>query len=140
MTGRPRYSDSLHQSYMQMENSALVLAGFALTALTVLISVYSNNLARVNDMITFFSLSFVLLVVVSLLTYFRTHNLFSFLCYAFRYASVLAIGNGFLVFFLVEMPCAPLVAWIYVLFIIAFVGITLLDLYHYYLWWKESRR
>jgi len=134
--GRPREMSE----YVQIESSALVLAGFALTALTVLVSVYSNSLSRVQDMMIFFSISFVLLLMVSLLTHFRTRNLYGVLCHALRFAGILAIGDGFLVFFYAEMPSALLLVWIYVAFLIAFSMITLFDLYHYYLRWKESRR
>jgi len=81
------------------ERITLILAGFSLTAITLLVSIRFEELAQISSILMFFSLAFTTLILSHLSIRFRFLNFFIYLSDVFLNAGLLSIGCGFLVFF-----------------------------------------
>jgi hypothetical protein len=86
--------------YLHDERIVLTLAGFSLTALSLLISIQSKELAQISSTLLFFSIAFSSLVLSSIfIRAFRFLRFFIYLSDVLLNVGLLAFSCGFLVFF-----------------------------------------
>jgi len=86
--------------YLHNERITLTLAGFSLTALSLLISINSKELVQISSTLLFFSIAFSSLVLSSIfIRAFRFIRFFIYLSDVLLNAGLLAFSCGFLVFF-----------------------------------------
>lgn len=90
--------DAGRDYHFQHENVSLTLAGFSLTAIALLVSLYSN-FSTVSPTLAFFSLSFLFLILSPTFLRFRFVNFFVYVADVLFNAGLLSIACGFLVFF-----------------------------------------
>jgi len=116
-------------------NVTLTLAGLSVTSLALFIGLGIENLQRFSSIILFFSISFVVLALSSNFARFP-RRFYTFIADLFADVGVLAIGCGFLVFFVNELPLSYGLILTYGLFITVFILLSGLDLYKYYKYWS----
>jgi hypothetical protein len=92
--------------HFQHSNASLTLSGFSLTAIALLITIQYSGItdaplvqSAISPTLTFFSLSFLFLILSPVLLNFRFVNFFVYIADVFFSAGLLAIACGFLVFF-----------------------------------------
>jgi len=85
--------------HLHNERIVLTLAGFSLTALSLLISIQSKELVQISSTLFFFSIAFSSLVLSSIFIRFRFRQFFIYLSDVLLNVGLLAIGCGFLIFF-----------------------------------------
>ena len=113
----------------------LTLAGLSITSSALFIGLGVENLGRFSSIILFFSISFVVLALSSNFARFP-RRFYTFIADLLADVGILAIGCGFLVFFVNELSLSYGLILIYGLFIAVFVLLSCLDLYKYYKYWS----
>lgn len=121
--------------FFHSEEMTLILAGFALTALVLFISL-SQNLVEFASVILFFSTAFLMLTLSYIFMQLRTTRLLPYLSNVMMDTGLLSIGCGFLVFFWQKFQWSFGISIVYVLFIILFVVLSMVNFYYYYEYWK----
>lgn len=117
------------------EEMTLILAGFALTALVLFISL-SQNLSEFASVILFFSIAFLMLTLSYLFMQIRTTRLLPYLSNVMMDTGLLAVGCGFLVFFWQKFQWSFGISIVYILFIILFIVLSVVNFYYYIEYWK----
>jgi len=84
--------------HLHQERIVLTLAGFSLTALSILIGIQSRELCQISSILLFFSIAFSSLIMSSVLVRFRIAEFFIYLSDVLLNVGLLAISCGFLVF------------------------------------------
>lgn len=84
--------------HLHQERIVLTLAGFSLTALSILIGIQSRELSQISSILLFFSIAFSSLIMSSVLVRFRIAEFFIYLSDVLLNVGLLAISCGFLVF------------------------------------------
>jgi uncharacterized membrane protein YccC len=85
--------------HLHQERIVLMLAGFSLTALSILIGIQSRELSQISSSLVFFSIAFSSLVMSAVAIRFRIAEFFIYLSDVLLNVGLLAISCGFLVFF-----------------------------------------
>lgn len=112
----------------------LTLAGLSITSLALFIGLGIDHLKRFSSIILFFSISFVMLALSSNFARFP-RRFYTFIADILADVGILAIGCGFLVFFVNELSLSYGLILTYGLFIIVFIFLSCFDLYKYYRYW-----
>lgn len=113
----------------------LTLAGLSITSLALFVSLGIENLKRFSSIVLFFSISFVVLALSFNFAGFP-RRFYTFIADLLADVGMLAIGCGFLVFFVNELPLSYGLILTYGLFITVFIFLSCLDLYKYYKYWS----
>ena len=113
----------------------LTLAGLSITSLALFVGLGIGNLNRFSSIILFFSISFVVLALSSIFARF-SRRFYTFIADTLADVGLLAIGCGFLVFFVEELSLSYGLILTYGLFITAFILLSCLDLHKYYRYWS----
>lgn len=86
--------------HLHQERIVLMLAGFSLTALSILIGIQSRDPAsQISSVVVFFSVAFSSLIMSAVVVRFRIAEFFIYLSDVLLNVGILAISCGFLVFF-----------------------------------------
>ncbi len=120
----------------RQEGLSQTMAGFALTGLTLLITLFSQRLASVEDLLIFFSIAVMLEMFSAFATHFRIRRAWKYLGFVLQYTGLLSIILGFTAFFHEEIPNSPLVGMVHVVFIVGFFVLTQSELYFDYKLWR----
>ena len=121
--------------YQRSETISHTLAGFALTALTFIISL-TPNLVNFEILIVFFSLSLIFEITSSLFYRRGEPRLYKYLGFVFQYAGLLAVINGFFSFLTEKLPNAESIWIVYISALILFFWLTVAELKLYLSNWK----
>ena len=124
--------------FFHTEEITLALAGFALTALVLFISLRFENLAEFVAAILFFSIAFSTLTLSYIFMRIRTTRLFPYISNVMMDTGLLAIGCGFFIFFWQKLQWDMGIAIVYIVFISVFLALSLVDFYFYLEYWKEK--
>jgi hypothetical protein len=85
--------------HLNQERIVLMLAGFSLTALSILIGLQSKGQTQISPILVFFSVAFSSLIMSAVIVRFRIAQFFVYLSDVLLNVGLLAISCGFLVFF-----------------------------------------
>jgi hypothetical protein len=121
----------------QQENIAYILAGFAIAALSVIISFQGSEVASKETLVEFFSIGFISEIISGFLSHYRITLIFKYFGFAAQYTGVLAIINGFFAFFNQSLPSSPTLFLTFYAGMVAFLLLTLPELYLYRKYWKS---
>jgi hypothetical protein len=113
----------------------LTLAGLSITSLALFIGLGIENLKRFSSIILFFSISFAVLALSSNFARF-SRRFYTFIADILADVGLLAIGCGFLVFFVGELSLSYGLILTYGLFIAVFILLSCFDLHKYYKYWS----
>ena len=135
--GFKKYRKALHSYSLMKDNKkgafyteeiVLTLAGFSVTAIALIVSIRFQNLALVYSIVSFFSISFVVLALSWNLMRFQTET-WDFISSVLADLGILSLGCGFFVFFFRNLSVASPEAYIiFGIFLWAFFGFRLYDL------------
>ena len=132
----PKVEEQFVTSILHSEEVTLTLAGLAMTALALFVSVRYENLAEITSILLYFSISFSSLILSSCLTHFRTRRLFLYISDVLSNVGLMAFGCGFLVFFVRTLEWNGGVTLTFTIFLAGFLTISFLHLYKYYKYWR----
>jgi len=85
--------------FMHTERTVLTLAGFSLTALTLLVSIQFRELAQLSSTIFFFSVAFSSMIISYVSSLMRLMRFFTYVSDVLLNTGLLAIACGFFAFF-----------------------------------------
>lgn len=126
------------KDFEQQENISYVLAGFAITALSVVISFPNADIASREPLIDFFSIGFVSEIIAGFLSHYSGKRGFKYLGFAAQYTGLLGVINGFFAFFYQSSNPPPQnLVLIYGFGLAAFLLLTVPELGLYWKYWKE---
>jgi len=120
----------------KQENIAYTLAGFAIAALSVIISFSNSDVANKEPLVDFFSIGFIAEIISGFLSHYRIQRSFKYFGFASQYTGLLAIISGFFAFFYQSDSNSPSLFLIYFVGILSFLLLTLPELYLYRKYWK----
>lgn len=115
------------------ERIILTLAGFSLTALSLLISLQSRDLLQISSTLLFFSLAFSSLILSSVIIRFRVIQFLIYLSDILLNVGLLSISSGLLVFFANKFSLSDGST---IVFIILFIALFFLTLANYFFFLK----
>ena len=121
--------------YERSETISHTLAGFALTALTFIISL-NLDLVNLEILIIFFSLSLIFEIASGLLYRRADLRLYKYLGFVFQYAGLLAVINGFFSFLTDRLPNSYSIWIVYISALVLFFWLTGAELKLYLNNWK----
>jgi hypothetical protein len=121
----------------RQKTTSFTLAGFALAALTFIMSFLNDNPAKVEFIIAFFGLAFIFEIISAFLYQNLTQNRFSYLGMIFQYAGMFSVLVGFWSYGTNFMNWSMLVLAIFISGAFVFVGLTAYELKHYIEYWKN---
>jgi len=136
LTSPPKIGEEYITSVLHSEDVTLTLAGLAMTALSLFISVRYENLGEITSILLFFSISFSTLILSSCLTHFRTKRLFLYVSDVLSNTGLMAFGCGFLIFFVRIFQWSEGLTLIFTIFVASFLILSLSHLYKYHKYWK----
>jgi hypothetical protein len=136
LTSPPKIGEEYTTSVLHSEDVTLTLAGLAMTALSLFISVRYENLEEITSVLLFFSISFCTLVLSSCLTHFRTKRLFLYMSDVLSNTGLMASGCGFLSFFVRVFQGSEGLSLIFAIFVASFLVLSLSHVYKYHKYWK----
>lgn len=115
------------------ERVILTLAGFSLTALSLLISLQSRELVQISSTLFFFSISFSSLVLSSIFIRFRFVQFLIYISDVLLNVGLLSISCGLLVFFANRFSLSD---WSTIVFVVLFIAVFCLTLANYFFFIK----
>jgi len=136
LTSPPKTGENYLTIVFHSEETTLTLAGLAMTALALFVSIQYQQLRTITSMLLFFSMSFSSLTLSSILTHFQTRRLYSYMADVFSNAGLLALGCGFLSFFIEKLGWWNSISLVFLFFVIGFLVLSFLHLYKYHRYWK----
>lgn len=130
------YSKESNKDYLfHSVDVTLTLAGLAITALALFIGLGFEYLERLSSIITFFSISFVVLTLSAMFTRFP-RRIYIFIADILADTGMLSIACGFLAFFWYQPQWFLGSILVYVVFVLVFVILSALDIHKYYRYWS----
>lgn len=117
--------------HLHNERIILTLAGFSLTALSLLISIQSRELAQISSTLFFFSIAFSSLVLSSILIRFRFMQFLIYLSDVLLNVGLLSIGCGFLIFFANRFSWSDGSTIVFMVLVIALLCLTLANYFFF---------
>jgi len=129
--------DLVVDAYNKAETISWTMAGFALTALTFIITIFSSNLADIELLIVFFSLAFIAEVISAFLYHDITKGISAYAGFVFQYSGMLAILSGFFTYLVSKLPWSGYIYIIYTVGLISFLVLTARELTFFVSYWKE---
>jgi hypothetical protein len=124
----------------RQEGMSQTLAGFSIAGLTLLISLYSSQLEKIEALLIFFSIGLMLEIFSAFTTHYRMNRASKYFGLVLQYSGLLATILGFGDFFESMMPDSVGLHAIYWIFVIGFYAVTFPELYFYYKIWKPKKR
>lgn len=129
--------------HMHNERIVLTLAGFSLTAISLFVNIQIKELAQISSTLLFFSIAFSALILSSIFIRFRLAQFFIYLSDVLLNVGLLAIGCGFMVFFVdrfswFDGSTMVFITLVFVLFFVSLVNYFFFDRYVKY--WQEERQ
>lgn len=113
------------------ERIALILAGFSLTALSLFLSVQFKGLAQISSTLIFFSIAFSVLILSTISIRLRFRKFFVYLSDVLLNAGYLAIGCGFLTFFVDFLSWSDGSTIVFAIFVIVLFFVSLLNYFFF---------
>jgi len=128
--------DLMVDAYNKAETISWTMAGFALTALTFIITIFSSSLANIELLIVFFSLAFIAEIVSAFLYHDLTKGVSAYTGVVFQYAGMLAILSGFFTYLLSNLSWSGYLWLVYSVGLISFIALTARELSFFVTYWK----
>lgn len=129
--------DRLVEHTERQKTTSFTLGGFALTALTFIIAIFSDKLASVEYIIGFFGMGFIFEIISAFFYQNLTKNHYSYLGMIFQYGGMFSVFVGFWSYALSFMQWSLLIQVIFSSGLIAFIVLTTTELKHYMEYWRN---
>ncbi len=137
LSGVPEWdNDKEMGEFDRQETNSQTLAGFALTGLTLIATIFYNKLPTVENLLAFFSVGLMLEIFAAFAFHFRIRRETKYAGFVLQYSGLLAVILGFGSYFQDNVPGSNLLLAIYVIFVIVFFIATFGELYSYYKGWE----
>jgi len=139
------YSDEKTEKEYHWHNERIVLtlAGFSLTALSLLLSIQFEELAQISSTLFFFSIAFSALILSSISIRLRFRKFSIYLSDVLLNVGLLAIGCGFLVFFAKAFSWYDGSTVVFIFLIVALFVVSLANYFffdRYTKYWREGEK